>query len=110
MRPDTMPAVSWSLPSVGETLSTVCFVLVELHRQRAVAQHQRELVGLPVGERPVISTSRPVIPWLMTGADCTTPSSSIATFFPTSGPAILLRKSLFLKWTLVAHCDAWSRR
>ena len=97
MRPATMPACSWSLPSVGDTLCDGLLLLVELHRQRAVAQQPGEVAWLrPCVKVPEICTSRPVMPGLIVGADCTTPSSSIATCLLTYGPATLSTKSFVL--------------
>ncbi len=52
---------------------------------------------------PLIVTSLPVMPALIVGADCTMPSSSIATCLPTYGVATFFTKSSFLKCTLTIH-------
>ncbi len=51
-----MPAFSWSLPSVGDT--DLRGLRDELHRQRAVAQHEREVVRLLARE---VSADRDVL-------------------------------------------------
>ncbi len=80
MMPATMPAWSWSLPSDGEMLCTVCSSGSNCTGKRAVAQRRaRDRRPRPVPKPPEIWTSRPVMPGLIVGADWTTPSSSIAT-------------------------------
>ena len=82
MMPAMMPACSWSLPSVGDTFSTLtCF---ELHRQRAVLDELGEVVGLVLVKSPEMIAVPPNdvegrLPGRIAGADCTTPSSTIAT-------------------------------
>ena len=50
MMPATMPAWSWSLPSDGEMLCTVCSSGSNCTGKRAVAQDEREIVGLALSE------------------------------------------------------------
>ena len=49
--PATMPACSWSLPSVGEMLCTVCSSRSNCTGQRAVAQETVNFGGLTLAER-----------------------------------------------------------
>ena len=95
---------SWSLPSVGDTLSTVCCFWSNCTGQRAVAQHQREVLAPRPGVKvPLICTSWPVMPWLIVGADCTTPSSSIATCLSTYGLRDLGDEVVVLEVTLTTQ-------
>ena len=69
--PATMPARSWSLPSVGEMLCTVCSSRSNCTGKRAVPQQSGEVVGLTLARsRRRSATSRPVMPSLIVGADC----------------------------------------
>jgi hypothetical protein len=102
MIPATMPACSWSLPSVGDTLCTVCWSRSNCTGSAPYRSNRARSLASPLPKLPVIWTSRPVMPGLIVGADCTMPSSSIATCLLTYGPAILFTKSSFRKWIDVA--------
>ena len=89
--PAIRPPRSWSEPRVGETFSTVC-CFNEIGSEPKLRICASESVsfwvnGLPAP--PVIWALPPRIgPWLMAGADSTTPSSTMATWL--SGVARVL--------------------
>jgi hypothetical protein len=98
-----MPACSWSLPSVGEMLCTVCSSRSNCTGSAPYRRRRARSVASPLLNAPEICTLRPVIPSLIVGADCTTPSSSIATRWLTYGPATFCTKSSFLNVMSVTY-------
>ena len=83
MSPAAMPALSWSLPSSGDTLSTVCCFWSNCTGSAPYFSTSARSFASPWVKVPLICTFLPVMPGWIIGADCTTPSSTIATCLPT---------------------------
>ena len=76
-----MPDFSWSLPSVGDTLSTVCCFSSNCTGSAPYCRMFARSSASPCVKLPEIFTSPGKFGSLNRGADCTTPSSTIATLF-----------------------------
>ena len=80
MSPDTMPARSWSLPRRVETLEITVWRSSNLIGSDPYLRFRARVRASPSLKSPVIWTVRPVMPWLIVGAEITWLSSTIATF------------------------------
>ena len=112
---DAMPGVELVLAERSARRSARWLLGVELHRQRAVAEHEREVPRLRLGEGPrdrglAAERLERLVVALDDGADCTTPSSTIATcfwkFFWPSSSHLPLPSSV--KSTFTAQLPSWN--
>ena len=77
-----MPDFSWSLPRVGETLSTVCCFSSNFTGSAPYLSTFARSLASPCVKLPVICTGpEPKFAVWNRGADCTMPSRTIATLF-----------------------------